>query len=484
VVLVDVTDVNDNVPECVVTSDFNTSIEYTFPSAEGEGLVIVMNLTVAENVAKGTAIAQLNATDKDDGANAEISFVLISTLPDASDSFVVDNSTGTVTLSAALDREQLETYIIVLAAVDGGNPKLQQNITLSLIVSDINDVTPNFTQSLYEFTLPEDVAVGTVVGTVLAKDGDSEDNFNNVIDYSLQGLGNENFNISETSGEIVVAVAMDREMNASFELSVIGSNTAAEEAASDADFEDGNATIKIEITDINDNAPVMDESFAIEVKENAANGTVVLQLAANDPDVGAAANVTFTITSGNEDGCFDVSSANDPDGELLLTCILDRENESSYSIGIAAQDSAACVLEKGNGATDDGSACISKTVVNVTVIDVNDFAPTVTILPDKPVVPENATLGTIVVKTQVSDLDQEGTNNSKTRLELSGGDGCFEINDKGALLVNCSLDREELASSYALEITAFDYGVPELNSTVSFVVNISDVQDNAPTTNR
>jgi len=56
---------------------------------------------------------------------------------------------------------------------DGGSPPLSAVARLTVVIIDVNDCPPQFTQSVYIFNVLENCQRGTSVGTVSASDIDS-----------------------------------------------------------------------------------------------------------------------------------------------------------------------------------------------------------------------------------------------------------------------------------------------------------------------
>ena len=126
---------------------------------------------------------------------------------------------------------------------DGVNTSAAETVTINL--TDVNDVAPVMTAG-QSFTLAENTANGTAVGTVVATDGDvSPTTFSG---WTIVG-GSSVFAI-DAAGQITVADSsqLDRETASSFTLQITvsdGVNTSAAES------------VTINLTDVNDVVPVM-----------------------------------------------------------------------------------------------------------------------------------------------------------------------------------------------------------------------------------
>uniref|UniRef100_A0A8C5VS99 Protocadherin alpha 12 n=1 Tax=Microcebus murinus TaxID=30608 RepID=A0A8C5VS99_MICMU len=159
-VLVEVLDLNDNVPEVVITS---------------------LSLPVQEDAQVGTVIALISVSDRDSGANGQVTctltphvpFKLVSTFKNYY-SLVLDN---------ALDRESKSDYQLVVTACDRGSPSLSTTASVSVEVADVNDNAPAFAQPEYTVFVKENNPPGCHIFTVSARDADAQENAR--VSYSL-----------------------------------------------------------------------------------------------------------------------------------------------------------------------------------------------------------------------------------------------------------------------------------------------------------
>lgn len=172
------------------------------------------------------------------------------------------------------------------------------------------------------FSVQENSASGTAVGTVKATDQDEDD-----LTFSITGGNNgEAFAIDAASGAITVKTSseLDFETNTSFTLVVQVSD--GKETAS--------ANISISVVDESENlAPLLDNQ-TFNIDENSENGTVVGTIQASDPDEDA---LTFSITGGNTGDAFAVDAAS---GKLTVNTSseLDYETTPSFVLTVDVSD--------------------------------------------------------------------------------------------------------------------------------------------------
>ncbi|KAF7214512.1 cadherin-8-like [Nothobranchius furzeri] len=134
----------------------------------------------------GTTVAQVTATDVDDpmfGNNAKLIYSILQGEP----YFSVEPKTGIVLTSwPNMDREVQDEYLVVVQVKDmlGLSGGYSTSTTVTVSLTDVNDNGPTFQQHLYTFAIPENAAVGTTVGRIMAGDGDV--GINARMTYSLE----------------------------------------------------------------------------------------------------------------------------------------------------------------------------------------------------------------------------------------------------------------------------------------------------------
>ncbi|KAK3534943.1 hypothetical protein QTP70_002025 [Hemibagrus guttatus] len=230
--------------------------------------------------------------------------------------------------------------------------------------------------------------------------------------------------------------------------------------------------IKIEILDVNDNAPRFPTSHIdIEISENAAPGTRFPLEGASDPDSGSNGVQTYTITPNDIFG-LEIKTRGDGSkiAELIVEKTLDRETQSHYTFEITAED--------GGEPPKTGNVQL-----NIKVIDSNDNNPVF----DEPVytvnVMENSPINTLVIDLNATDPD-EGTNGEVVYSFINFVSNLtkqmFKIDPKtGVISVNGILDHEELRV-HEIDVQAKDLGPNSIPAHCKVIVNVIDVNDNAP----
>ncbi|XP_056133034.1 protocadherin alpha-8-like [Lampris incognitus] len=317
--------------------------------------------------------------------------------------------------------------------------------------------------SQIRYSIPEEVNVGSVVGNV-AKDLGLD--ISTLADRRFRivtGSDQELFRLNQNSGVLYVHRNIDREEicdgNCLINLKVVVENPLEVHYVS------------VEITDVNDHSPTFPEREQhLEIAEHIPPGTRFQIHAARDPDVGLQ-SVRFYRLSSND--FFDVEIVERDEDKipfLVLKKHLDREHIAEHHLVLTALD--------GGGASRSGSLNIT-----ITVLDANDNRPVFSQDTYTVSIYENASIGTLLVKLNATDLD-EGLNSA---IEYTFGQtqnkkvyDTFALDSMtGEIRLNGRLDFED-TEVYKLDIQASDKGHLPWTAASRVVIKIKDVNDNNP----
>ncbi|XP_030648412.1 protocadherin-16 [Chanos chanos] len=301
---------------------------------------------ILENQQAGTTLLTVSASDRDQGTNGQVTYGGVS-----EDGFIINPDTGAISVTKALDREVQSIYTLTVYAKDGGMPPNFAKATVRIIVLDENDNAPAFGRVLYNLEVPENQQPVELF-TVRATDKDTGDSGR--LEYRiLAGDRDGDFQLDSTSGVLSTSHALDRERKGSYNLVVVAQDHGTPPLSS-------STTVEITVLDVNDNSPKFDSStYSIEVSEDAAVGSLVLDVTATDADEGQNGKVLYFL-SHEAHGAFTV----DPDtGRIVTAAPLDREKRASYSFQVCAVDLSPSMPRN------------TTAQVTVTILDVNDNAP-------------------------------------------------------------------------------------------------------------
>ncbi|XP_059008856.1 cadherin-8 isoform X3 [Mustela lutreola] len=263
-----------------------------------------------------------------------------------------------------MDREAKEEYLVVIQAKDMGGHSggLSGTTTLTVTLTDVNDNPPKFAQSLYHFSVPEDVVLGTAIGRVKANDQDIGENAQSSYDI-IDGDGTALFEITSDAqaqdGIIRLRKPLDFETKKSYTLKVEAANVHIDPRFSGRGPFKDTATVKIVVEDADEPPVFSSPTYLLEVHENAALNSVIGQVTARDPDI-TASPIRFSIDRHTDlERQFNINA---DDGKITLATPLDRELSVWHNITIIATEIR-------------NHSQISRVPVAIKVLDVNDNAP-------------------------------------------------------------------------------------------------------------
>ncbi|XP_035016818.2 protocadherin gamma-A4 isoform X15 [Hippoglossus stenolepis] len=368
---------------------------------------------------------------------------------------------GELVLDKELDREDKKEIVLLLTAFDGGSPQRSGTVVIHVTVLDANDNAPVFSQAVYKASLPENSPLDTLVITVTATDAD--EGVNGEVSYGFDHVSDENqvFLLNPKTGEVTVAGAIDYERESSYEMQI-----SAKDGLGLASY----TTLIIEVTDINDNAPVISlKSLTNPIPENVSPGSEVGIVNVQDRDSENNRQVRCSI---QQNVPFKLVPSIKNYYSLVTTGQLDRELVSDYNITITA--------------TDEGSPPLSSSkTVQLSVADINDNPPVFEEQSYSAYVTENNKPGSTLCSVTARDPDwrQNGTViYSLLPGEVNGASvsSYLSVNgDTGVIHAVRSFDYEQFRS-FKVHVMARDNGSPPLSSNVTVSVFISDVNDNSP----
>ncbi|CAM5133572.1 unnamed protein product [Eretmochelys imbricata] len=444
---VEIQDINDNAP--------------VFPVTE-------LNLFISESTLLGSRFPLEGAFDTDIGTNSLLTYKLSS-----NEYFTLDvqvrndhNNLAELVLKKALDREETPEHRLLFTATDRGKPELTGTVQLVITVLDANDNAPVFNQSVYEVTVLENTANGTLVIKLNATDLDEGTNKN--ISYAFGNfvppIVRAAFNLNSHTGEIRVKGDLDYEHVQLYEIRFEAQDKGHQPMT-------GQCSVLLHVLDVNDNAPELAvTSLFLPVPEDAPPGTVVALISVSDRDSGDNGKVTCSIPP---DLPFQLVSTFKNYHSLVLAEAVDRERVSEYKILVTARDEGAPSLSASSS-------------ILVPIADVNDNAPAF----PQPVytvfVKENNRPGAHLLSVSASDPDlRENAFVSYSVVERSVGEqqpvsSYISVHSESGHIYGLQpFDYEEL-QVLQFQVSARDAGFPSLCGNVTVQLFVLDENDNAP----
>ncbi|XP_023096304.2 cadherin-23 isoform X13 [Felis catus] len=443
-VLVNVNDINDNVPT------FPRDYEGPFDVTEGQ---------------PGPRVWTFLAHDQDSGPNGQVEYSIVD--GDPLGEFVISPVEGVLRVrkDVELDRETIAFYNLTICARDRGVPPLSSTMLVGIRVLDINDNDPVLLNLPMNITISENSPVSSFVAHILASDADS--GCNALLTFNITAGNRERaFSINATTGVITVNRPLDRERIPEYKLTVSVKDNPENPRIARRDFD----LLLVFLADENDNHPLFTQStYQAEVMENSPAGTPLTVLngpiLALDADLDIYAVVTYQLL-GSQGGLFDIDNST---GVVTVRSgvIIDREAFSPPVLELLLLAEDIGLL---NGTAD----------LLVTILDDNDNWPTFSHPTLTVHLLENCPPGFSVLQATATDRDSGLNGELIYRIEAGAQDRFVIHPVTGVIRVaNATIDREE-QESYRLTVVATDRGTVPLSGTAIITILIDDINDSRP----
>ncbi|XP_045682614.1 protocadherin beta-15 [Phyllostomus hastatus] len=314
-VSIEVVDVNDNYPDLTISS---------------------LTSPIPENSPE-TEVALFHIGDLDSGNNGRMTCSIPDDLP-----FLLkptEENFYTLVTNGALDRETKAEYNVTITVMDMGTPRLKTEHDITILVSDVNDNAPAFTQTSYTLFIPENNSPAMHIGSVRATDRDAGANAQ--VTYSLLQPQDPSLpldslvSINADNGHLFALRALDFEALQAFEF-LVGATDRGSPALS------SQALVRVQVLDANDNAPFVlyplqnGSAPCTELVPRAAEpGYLVSKVVAVDSDSGQNAWLSYQLLKATEPGLFSVWAHN---GEVRTARLLSERDAAKHRLLLLVKD--------------------------------------------------------------------------------------------------------------------------------------------------
>lgn len=408
------------------------------------------------------------AIDPDNGDNGSVIFYF--PLENQSYPFSLYYNTGEVIFSdIVIDYETTPVINLSLTLSDLGSPPRELTYTnISVIVRDMPDNPPRFSEQNYHVTTSPTVSQGELITMVQATDADISIG-DDILVYAISSVrerGNErtipHFHINQT-GHIFSSVEQEFWPEAQFEVVVVVYDQSSFNLSA-------TATVTIEV--IPTVLQFMSEEYSISVLESLPQGSIVASLSVMN--LSFSSNIIYNLQLLRPSGGIPNRFSTNGNGRRIVNVTLirdlDREEHDQWQVEVTAMRTVPIRgLE------------VASAILTVTVDDVNDNTPMFTDSPNTRItVVEGVTSNLYVTRSNASDRD-DGENG---RLTFTFVDESFDFpfhidSTTGEIRTSGRIDYET-QTSYNMTVLVRDHGTPVRHSQMTYMVYVTNINDNSP----
>jgi len=471
VIQINVTDINNSVPEFVGTTPFEAY--------------------VGESLPEGAFVTQIYAKD-DDSITEQLEYSIVAGNDEKL--FIIDSKSGKIYTASVLDYERKQSYDLLVQVSDGVNTAVAP---LIINIIDINDQQPVFAHQFYNFTVLEESGANQTVGQMSALDRDSGKNAH--LTYSLVGEhANDAFILDPTSGLMRTRRSLDCELEPVIDFLVVARDGGIPQLS-------GTANVRVRVDDLNDWAPRFEQArYEVEVQEELEAPIDIYQIKAHDKDRDENAIIKYLIIGGNEHNLFNINA----DTGLISTASrLNYESKREHRLQVAARNVRPF---QGPQARSIVNPAVE---ITIKVLDINDEL----VVFDKQsyhwklseLTAKNTIIGRVnasnthrgpleqeivywlgpvqvlqSTKRRQNETDQIGNGGGTSSKSASLSNKLWIEEKSGEIVLTEQLDRDSPSNEHLFRFSVFardKRSINKLNSSVPIVIDIVDVNDNAPT---
>ncbi|XP_062403899.1 B-cadherin-like isoform X2 [Sardina pilchardus] len=391
--------------------------------------------------------------------------------------FTIEKRSGMLFVTKILDREITKEYKLTAHAIvvgTEGDRRAEAPMDIIIKVLDQNDNRPTCTMDMFQGNVSEVAPLGQPILRIRADDKDDPETENAIVRYKILRQdppqpNTEMFSINEVSGLVSVAsVGLDSETHQSYRLTVEASDMEGQGLKTTC-----NATISI--TDSNDHAPKFSHTtYTGSIRENVEGGVVVrLPVTDLDQALSPASATTYAIVRGNENGLFKISTGpSKMEGIITSAKGLDFEQKRKHTLLVTVENEVPFAVPL-------------RTSTATVIVEVEDVNEAPEFVPEQKLVKgaEDMSVGAVIAEYKAKDPDTAREQTVRYKM-LSDQAGWLEVSqDSGLVRVRNAMDREDALvkdGKYTVIIIAFDNDLSPATGTGTLVIEVGDVNDNAP----
>ncbi|XP_069510289.1 protocadherin gamma-A6-like isoform X48 [Ambystoma mexicanum] len=420
----------------------------------------VYKISILENVSKGTVVTTITATDKDQGANAELTYSFRKITEKILQTFQVDPNTGEISVIKSLNFEESENYEFEIQATDGES---LSRCKVLVEVINVNDNRPEILISSLLNKVMENTPPGTAIALLQIYDRDSGEYGEVVCSIPAQLP----FQLRKSFGtyyNLVTDGSLDREQVSEYTIAITAKDKGDPPLSK-------TETISLQILDENDNAPVFQlPSNIAYVMENIPSGTSIFKISATDLDSDQNGKITYSIIESliGDQPVTSYVSINSESGIIYALRLFDFEEFREFQVQVKAQDGGSPTL-----ATNVSLAFV--------IVDQNDNTPEI-LYPSAPtdgsygveMAPRSSEPGYLITKVVAVDGDSGQNAWLSYQLLRATDQGLFTVGLHNGEIRTDRPIMEKDAIKHYLVVSVRDNGQTPLSSSVTVTIVFGD----------
>ncbi|CAK6977283.1 protocadherin beta-16-like, partial [Scomber scombrus] len=416
--------------------------------------------TVLENAPEGTVVTSVSASDADHGTNGRIKYSITNSLDQAHVLFRINETNGGIRLIGKIDYETARNYHINIRASDDGG--LTDSCKVIVEVVDINDNKPAINMMSKSNMISEHSKLNTVVAMMNVQDPDSNEN-GKVHCFISDNTPLTIVSTTNNFYSLVTDSELDRERASEYNITV----TCADEGVPALS---SSVTLTLQISDVNDNAPVFERSsYEAYIVENNTPGLSIFTVKARDADWNQNARVSYILEDSSVNGVpvSSYMSVSADSGVIHAVRSFDYEQIKDFQFRVKAQDGGSPPLS-------------SNVTVKIMIQDQNDNPPQV-LYPVQTggslvaeMVPRSADVGYLVTKVVAVDVDSGQNAWLSYKLQKATDRALFEVGLQNGEIRTIRQVTDKDAVKQRLTVIVEDNGQPSRSATVIVNVAVAD----------
>jgi hypothetical protein len=294
-----------------------------FTNPQSPTNLALSNSTIAENQARRTVVGTFTSTDSN--TSDSFTYRLVTGTGDTDNALFAISGTQ-LQSNAVFDFETQNSYSIRVRTTDQSGLTFEKQLTIG--VTDINETPTNLT--LFNTSIAENQAVGTIVGTLTTTDSDTGNTFT----YSLvTGTGS-------TDNALFTIVGNQLRSNGIFDFETKNSYSIRVRSTDQGGLSFEKQLI-IGVTNLNERPTDLTLSNT-SIAENQTVGTAIGTFSSTHPNTGNTFTYSLVTGLGDINNALFAITGN----QLQSNSIFDFETKNTYSIRVRTTDQGGLTFEK------------------------------------------------------------------------------------------------------------------------------------------